>query len=563
MKTRKIGHFTPGMMIMLALLIQNGSLCLGQETSKPEPEHGTEEKPSQPPTTVEAVPVARPATTAPQPQDDNEGRQLLRESARAIREIRAITYRTSYEAFGLLRDAMPPMSAEVRGLRTGDMPNNVSWLSRVTGTRQPKRAGQPPDEFDAAWRPGGTIEWVDKPNKKVYERRAKGGNQGNTGSMRMPATTSRFDEFFSLSPFAREIAMPDVTLEEPQMVGQVECQVVLARNANGSIGSRIYIGSEDRLPRKVEKLTSGSVSMVHEIKELVTRTTETGPPVVSEADLRVPIPDDFVEDRQLDTPKPPPPTFTPEVTKPVDDSAAGKMKTDGTYEAKSGMTDSSGEVGNHASGLDPAESPAGQPNGLASHSATTTAAPITPPAPAGPTMAPGFELTAANGEKITTESLRGTIFVLDFFGTWCIHAPEWHAKLDETAKSYSPRGVRFFTCNVREKLPEKAVEHMTKGGYSFPMLTGPRTESVARAFGVRIFPAAAVVSATGEVLKVLNAPKDTGELERILEKAITGKEPESTEDQQDAETDHGDTKSNEHGNQANGDATKDEVNQQD
>jgi thiol-disulfide isomerase/thioredoxin len=63
---------------------------------------------------------------------------------------------------------------------------------------------------------------------------------------------------------------------------------------------------------------------------------------------------------------------------------------------------------------------------------------------------PSFSLPDMNGNQVSSESLKGTFYVLDFWATWCGPCVATLPHVDAMYKEYKDKGVKFFAINVQE-----------------------------------------------------------------------------------------------------------------
>ena len=215
---------------------------------------------------------------------------------------------------------------------------------------------------------------------------------------------------FQASPFSKERAAKELTLRDPEKVGEVECDVVVAVTGSAGGDMVFYLGKDDHLPRKIvsERTTSAGTTMsILELKDLKANDK------VEASALEIALPEGFTrEEAHSSTAKP---AKTPEMTKGP------------TTDLPKGVPVPPGAEGAHG----PSEAPATMPiEGLdAGEGGTTTVLPgttpgptggATPPAPtvpAGDTAMPAFELKTLEGQAVTNESLRGQPAVIVFMGS--------------------------------------------------------------------------------------------------------------------------------------------------
>jgi peroxiredoxin len=83
--------------------------------------------------------------------------------------------------------------------------------------------------------------------------------------------------------------------------------------------------------------------------------------------------------------------------------------------------------------------------------------------------APPFVLTAMDGSTVDSKSLKGTVYVLDFWATWCGPCCASLPHMDQMYKDLKPAGVKFFAVNEQE--PKETLEKfVTDTRLSIPVL---------------------------------------------------------------------------------------------
>ena len=117
--------------------------------------------------------------------------------------------------------------------------------------------------------------------------------------------------------------------------------------------------------------------------------------------------------------------------------------------------------------------------------------------------APAFQLTnAVDGKTVTFEPGDGKVSVVVFTCNQCPYAKAFVSRLNEIAKAYAAKGVRFYAVNPNdaEKFAEENLETMkaraVANGFPFPYLKDGDS-SVARAYGARVTPHVFVVDGKG------------------------------------------------------------------
>jgi hypothetical protein len=459
----------------LALIAASGAMALSpvaygtrmQDDPLANPLAPEPEQPASPaPSGLEAMGVDPAASPAPAPAAPatSEGRGILERARDRIRATAYASFRVRVSATG----SMTSFSADAEALVTiakAPPSSGNPYLIRVTGTGRSK----PSDEVrqvDMAIRER-SREWVDHGQRTVFEK-----NMRDPGGPLVLIPNSCWPvEVFERNPYARPLKDSSITIEESQTVSGVDCHVLLVESRSGK--ARWFIAKDDLFPRRHERLISfqGSEgSMIMEISDV--QLFETVPPDADPAALRVAVPEGYTETRTAQSARVAPPPVVP-TPSPGDSGlssdAASRAGIDATATGDGGRT-----------AVDPATG--------------AVAGPV------APTLAPEFDLPTIGGERVTLASLRGQVLLIDFFGTWSLAAEPWHERVKTILASTGER-VRFVPIAVRQRNPQLAQDHLDRLGMPARVLIG--TEALARAYGVSVFPAAAVVAADGSLVSVI------------------------------------------------------------
>jgi len=133
--------------------------------------------------------------------------------------------------------------------------------------------------------------------------------------------------------------------------------------------------------------------------------------------------------------------------------------------------------------------------------------------------APAFELATRDG-KVSLESLRGRVVVVDFWASWCGPCRQsfpWLASLHERLAS---KGLTIVAVNL-DKERSAAMGFLADYPAPFTVAFDPEGHT-AEAYKVKGMPSTYVVSTDGRILysHIGFDPKRTGELEAILQEAL-------------------------------------------
>jgi thiol-disulfide isomerase/thioredoxin len=136
--------------------------------------------------------------------------------------------------------------------------------------------------------------------------------------------------------------------------------------------------------------------------------------------------------------------------------------------------------------------------------------------------APTFSGTLLDGRPFSSTSLRGSVAVINFWGSWCAPCRVETPEFSQVAAATAGRGVRFVGVDVKED-EQFARAFVSSRSISYPSLYDPRGE-VALAF--RDYPANAIPSTIvldrqGRVAAVYTAAVSQSDLRRVVD-SVTG-----------------------------------------
>lgn len=136
------------------------------------------------------------------------------------------------------------------------------------------------------------------------------------------------------------------------------------------------------------------------------------------------------------------------------------------------------------------------------------------------TPAADFELTSAKGEKTSLTSLRGSVVVLNFWGTKFIASARTNPVFEELHKKFNDEGkdVKVFGLACRESDPQKAVKHFEEKGYTYDLLLD--ADEVAKAYQVKGFPSACVIDGKGNIVAFIQGVMQEDAMREALTNAI-------------------------------------------
>jgi len=118
-----------------------------------------------------------------------------------------------------------------------------------------------------------------------------------------------------------------------------------------------------------------------------------------------------------------------------------------------------------------------------------------PAADAERTPAPPFELPDLDGERVSLESLRGKVVVIDFWATWCPPCIFQVPILNEIQEAYRDQGVVVLGVSVDTEGADVVRAFVQEHDVQYRVLMGD--EALARRYGAPGFPWMVVVLPDG------------------------------------------------------------------
>ena len=138
--------------------------------------------------------------------------------------------------------------------------------------------------------------------------------------------------------------------------------------------------------------------------------------------------------------------------------------------------------------------------------------------------APAYELVNLDGEKVSSESLKGKVVIVDFWATWCGPCKASFPGMQKAVNKYKDRDdVAFVFIDTWERVEDKeknAAEFIASKEYTFNVLMD-NDNAVVKSFGVSGIPTKFVVDKKGKIrFKSVGFSGNDDELVRELDMMI-------------------------------------------
>jgi thiol-disulfide isomerase/thioredoxin len=133
--------------------------------------------------------------------------------------------------------------------------------------------------------------------------------------------------------------------------------------------------------------------------------------------------------------------------------------------------------------------------------------------------APAFSLPGLDGQQVSSKSLKGSVYVLDFWATWCGPCVASLPHLDGVCKDFKGQGVKFFAVNLQED-KDTVQKFINDSKLSIPVLMDSDGSVLTRYNPELGIPFTVVVGKDGSVLKAGYLGGDEDQIRPIIQSAL-------------------------------------------
>lgn len=131
--------------------------------------------------------------------------------------------------------------------------------------------------------------------------------------------------------------------------------------------------------------------------------------------------------------------------------------------------------------------------------------------------APDFKLMYFDGRIATLNKMRGKVFLLNFWATYCLPCVEEIPNLNQLFKKYHDKGFTILGVAMDDDLYQ-AKYFMENQTVNFPVVA--RSYHIEQDYGVSCMPMTYLISKDGMILKIYKGKPDFADLEARIQKAL-------------------------------------------
>ena len=134
--------------------------------------------------------------------------------------------------------------------------------------------------------------------------------------------------------------------------------------------------------------------------------------------------------------------------------------------------------------------------------------------------APSVTFTGLDGQKFTSESLKGKVVMVNFWATSCVTCIKEMPQMTETYNKYKGQGLEFVAVAMSYDPPNYVLNYAETRKLPFKIALDPQGE-LAKSFGdVKLTPTTYVIDKEGKIIKRYVGEPEFSQLHKLLEKAL-------------------------------------------
>ena len=134
--------------------------------------------------------------------------------------------------------------------------------------------------------------------------------------------------------------------------------------------------------------------------------------------------------------------------------------------------------------------------------------------------APQVTYTDLTGQKITSESLKGKVVMVNFWATSCVTCIKEMPQMVQTYNKYKDQGLEYIAVAMSYDPPNYVLNYAQTRQLPFKVALDTQGE-LARSFGdVKLTPTTYVIDKEGNIIKRYVGEPEFSQLHKLLEKAL-------------------------------------------
>jgi peroxiredoxin len=134
--------------------------------------------------------------------------------------------------------------------------------------------------------------------------------------------------------------------------------------------------------------------------------------------------------------------------------------------------------------------------------------------------APQVTYTTLSGEKVSSESLRGKVVMVNFWATSCVTCIKEMPDMVRTYNKYKDQGLEFIAVAMSYDPPNYVLNYAQSRNLPFKVALDTQGD-IARSFGdVKLTPTTFVIDKDGHIIKRYIGEPEFPALHQLLEKAL-------------------------------------------
>ena len=134
--------------------------------------------------------------------------------------------------------------------------------------------------------------------------------------------------------------------------------------------------------------------------------------------------------------------------------------------------------------------------------------------------APSVTYTGLDGQKFSTESLKGKVVMVNFWATSCVTCVKEMPQMVQTYNKYKDQGLEFIAVAMSYDPPNYVLNYAQTRNLPFKVALDTQGE-LAKSFGdVKLTPTTYVIDKEGNIIKRYVGEPEFSQLHKLLEKAL-------------------------------------------